>query len=103
MSETVWIGLVGVVPQPGSRALNDAKGAYATVVALVQDRDAFEVAVAKALSDLKLAPFEFEDVEPISQRASNWVIDDKLLELASEVEATGGVRFGTFHNFMKTD
>lgn len=103
MQEAVWIGLVAVVPQPGSRTLNDAKGAYVTAVAFVADRNAFEFVVAKALNELNLAPFEFEDVEPISERVSKWVVDDNLLELASEVESGGGVRFGTFYNFMKTD
>ncbi len=103
MQEAVWIGLVGVVPQAGSRTLNEAKGAYVTAVAFVADKNAFESVVAKALSELNLASFEFEDVEPLCERVSKWVVDDNLLELASEVESDGGVRFGTFHNFMKTE
>jgi len=73
------------------------------VGAFVADRDAFESVVAKTFNELSLASFEFEDVEPLSERVSKWVVDDNLLELASEVESGGGVRFGTFHSFMKTD
>ena len=103
MLEQVWIGLVGVLPHPGSTVLGDAKGAFVNAVALVRGEPAFRDAVGTALFRLGLVAFEFEDIEPLSERTSDWSVDEELLDLARQVASVGGVRFGRFHNFRNVD
>jgi hypothetical protein len=101
MTKCVWIGLVGVTPRLGSKtALNEAaKGAFVNALAYAADDAEYRVAVEQALGDLGLTAYEFEDVEAFSERTSKWEVDEGLQCLADEVNATGAVRFGTFHNY----
>jgi hypothetical protein len=101
MKSGVWIGLVGVTPRPGADCvLNDAaKGAFVNVLAYATNEAEFRSEVEQALHDLGLTAHEFEDIERFAERLAKWEVDDELQALADEVEATQGVRFGTFHNY----
>jgi hypothetical protein len=101
----IWIGLVGVVPRPGSNTLSggQAKGAFVNALAFVSDEEEYKIAVQRAASELGLETFEYEDVERFSDRVSKFEVNDTLKSLAEEAESTGSVKFGTFHNYMTTE
>lgn len=101
MKKRVWVGLVGVTPQPGATKVLSAaaKGAFVNALAYAADEAEYKTAVEQALGGLGLTPYEFEDVETFSERISKWEVDEALRDLADEVVATGDVRFGTFHNY----
>lgn len=101
MGKQVWIGLVGVVPRPGSAALGNAKGGFTNALALVTDPREFERQVTEALDELGLIPYEFEDIESFTSRIARCEVDEAIKELAPEVERTGNVRLGTFYNFSR--
>jgi len=103
MASEVYIGMVGVVPILGSDLLGDAKGAYVNVLALASEPQDYEAGVRRALEDLGLSPFEFEDVEPFVKRASQRILEEHLHVLALEVSESGQVRFATFHTFNNVD
>jgi hypothetical protein len=101
MQESVWIGLVGVVPIPRTHSVlaANAKGAYVNALAYVTDVAGYKAIVEQELRNLGLTAYEFEDIERFSERTSKWEVDEELRELADEVEVRGGVRFGTFYNY----
>lgn len=99
----VWIGLVGVIPVRENTCLVDAKGAYVNALALVSSSEEYEETVAAALGEFGLFAFEFEDVEPISDRMSRVQIAQSLRELADETRRSGQVRFDDFHTFKHLD
>jgi hypothetical protein len=101
MQESVWIGLVGVVPIPSTHSVltANAKGAYVNALAYVTDVAGYKTIVEQELRNLGLTPYEFEDIETFSERTSKWEVDAELRQLAEEVEVGGGVRFGTFYNY----
>lgn len=72
-------------------------------LAYVSDGEEYKIAVQKALNELALDAFEYEDVERFSDRVSKFDVDDALKLLADEVEATHSVKFGTFHNYLATE
>ena len=100
----VWIGLVGVVPRPGSKTLGggSSKGAYVNALSYASNEGEYREKVLAALARLELEAFAFEDVESISDRTSKYELDEKLQALVDEVATHKDVRFGAFHNFMKT-
>ena len=99
----VWIGLVGVAPNPGSLTLSDRKGAYVNAFAWVSSEIEFENTVRQALNALQLFAFEFEDVEPFEKRMRSHSLDAELLDLAAQVGADKQTRFGTFHTYRNVD
>lgn len=103
MKKQVWIGLVGVTPVSGSKALGNAKGAFVNALALVADESEYQHAVQRALDSLGLVAYEFEDVETFLERDGKSCVDESLRSLAQEVSTTGGVRFGTFHNYLSVE
>ena len=100
MLRQVWIGLVSVTPQPGNDMLGDAKGAFVNALVLAENATEYEEQVRRALADLRLTPYDFEEVEAFSDRISKWSIGNELHLLAEEVRQTGNPRFGTFHNYL---
>ena len=103
MKPKVFIGMVGVSATSRSNILGHAKGAYVNVLAFASTKDEYESQVTKAVEDLGLFAFEFEDVEPFERRAAQRVIDDSLHMLAAEVLETKHPRFAAFHTFAKVD
>lgn len=103
MRREVHIGMVGVVPAKGSDLLGNAKGAYVNVLALASTPQEYEDEVQRALGGLGLFAFEFEDVEPFANRASQRSLEADLYVLAAEVSETGQPRFATFHTFANVD
>ena len=105
MKKHVWIGLVGVMPQLGAeKVLNaKAKGAFVNALAYAVDEAEYMRTVEEALGGLGLTAHEFEDIETFSERIAKWEVDAELRALADEVGTTGGVRFGTFHNYTDVE
>jgi hypothetical protein len=103
MAKQVWIGLVSVTPQPGNDMLGDAKGAFVNVLAFAENTNEYEGEARRALAELNLTAYEFEEVEAFSKRISKWTVDKELHVLADEVRKTGAPRFGTFHNYLGVD
>jgi hypothetical protein len=105
MTKVVWIGLVGVMPRSDTeKVLSDAaKGAFVNALAYAADEAEYKNAVERALGELGLTAYEFEDVETFSARTSKWEVDEGLRVLADDVSATGGVRFGTFHTYSSVE
>jgi hypothetical protein len=103
--KSVWIGLVGISPRPGAKKVLSAaaKGSFVNALAFAADRAEYQSIVEEALRDLGLTAYEFEDVEPFSERTSKWQVDELIRDLADEVSATGTVRFGTFHNYSDVE
>lgn len=103
MEPEVFIGMVGVGAEPGTDLLGDSKGAYVNVLAFASSKDEYEFEVKRAVTDLGLFAFEFEDVEPFEQRAAHRALDDTLRTLAVEVFETKQPRFAAFHTFANVD
>lgn len=103
MASEVYIGLVGVAPNPGSDVLGTAKGAYVNVLVLASSVEEYEAGASRALADLGLFAFEFEDVEPFESRANHRDLEEELHVLASEVSESKKPRFSNFHTFASTD
>jgi hypothetical protein len=100
---TVWIGLVGVGPLPGNTSLNGLKGAYVNALGAADSVEHFQQLVTDELRELKLFPFEFEDVEPFNERAARKSLSATLHSLAENSQRSGRIEFDTFHRFRNTD
>ena len=96
---TTWIGLVQVVPAADETPLGDAKGAFVNVLAIADDRIAFEKQACAALASLGLRACAFEDTEPFVERLQRGMPDVELEVLAHQVAATGVPHYGTFHTY----
>jgi hypothetical protein len=99
----VWIGLVEVIPLSESTVLGNGKGAFVNALALTSDPENYQEQVRSALQNLDLAPADFQDVEPFSERAASWELEEGLHELAQEVRLSGGVSFDDFHVYDNLD
>lgn len=100
LPKEVWIGLVGMKPKPGSTFFDEGiKGAYAQILAWADSTTEYKAQIEEALNFYHLYLHTIDNVEPLAERLSKYVIDDYLLELANEVRTTGNARFGTFHEF----
>ena len=98
MPKAAWIGLAEVAPKAG-RKINDkhADGAFVQVVGMAGDRREFRRAVADALSRLDLALVRLQESAPLATRCESCQVEPRLLQLASEVRKTGGVKCFEFH------
>jgi hypothetical protein len=81
----------------------DAKGAYGNVLALASTPREYEGEVRRALGDPGRFAFEFEDVEPLAERAAQRSLEADLHVLAAEVPESGQPRLATFHTFANVD
>jgi hypothetical protein len=95
----VWIGLVEVVPRPGTDLLGSVSGAFVNFLVLATNESEYRDRVQTATSECGLKTVKIEDIEPLRMRLSRTSIDDELMSLAEEIEKRGGFKFGTFHTF----
>jgi hypothetical protein len=99
----VWIGLVDVIEPDEKKILGGAKGAYGNVLAVASNPQEYESAVTECLQDIGLRVLEFEDVEPFGIRTARYALDRNLVDLASDVQRFGEVRFGDFYTYDSLD
>ncbi len=99
----IWIGLVGVTPQPGNNLLGDAKGAYVNVLASATSAAKYTTKVKGALKEIGLNLIEIDDLEPLSERLSKWTVDEEIITMAQTVRKIDSVAFGTFYEYDSED
>lgn len=95
----IWIGLVGVTPQPENDLLGDAKGAYVNVLASATSASEYTDKVKRALHEAGLSLIEIENPEPLSERLSKWSVDEEIMTMAETVRRIDSVTFGTFYKY----
>jgi len=98
-SKEIWVGLVGIRPDADNNMFEGSKGAYTNAVALAKDRVSYCAAVTRALKERKMAPFEFEDIEPLRVRTAHFEVPFNILSMAEQTEMDGMVRFGAFFTY----
>jgi hypothetical protein len=96
---TLWIGLAQISSSLDNGLLEQGKGAYVNVLAIATNHPDFTDKVKKAITDLGLDFVNIEEVEPFSERIKNYEMNEKIINLAIEVNKTKELRFGDFHTF----
>ena len=96
-SEQVWIGLVGVTPEPKNTLLKRARGAYVNVLAWVASASQYRTEVKRAVKQYDFKLEKIQDVEPLAQRLRNYKIPKKILRLAEKVRKDKGIYFSEFY------
>lgn len=94
----VWIGLVEVVPDEASDALEGALGAFANVLALANSVDDYMAATAPALLSRGLIAVGVDDPEPLRERQLRVQLSDEIVSLGDQARS-GAVVWDTFHSF----
>lgn len=103
-SKEVWIGLVNVKANAGVDFFSEeVKGAYVNIMAWASSISEYQQEIEGALSHYGLKLESIENVEPLSARLAEAIVDESLLSLAEEVKSTGKVRFGIFHEYENED
>ena len=98
-SRTVWIGLAHARPSPNNTIVEDALGAYVTVLALAYNREHFVETVASALEAYNFALLDLADDEPLEARGGRADINPEIAVLAQQAVITEEVQFHTFHSY----
>jgi hypothetical protein len=99
----VWIALAEVEQRPGTGLLLDRNCAYTNVLALAQDRAGFVTAVKAFLDGVGFDLISMEDEEPLSDRMERFTVAEEIRQLAEEVAAGLGPRWGTFYTWTAED
>lgn len=102
-SRVVWIGRLEVAPQPGCDSLKRAAGAFVNAVVPARDGHEFESRVKEALMELGFALLVVEESGPFRWLAGHDMVTSELVTLAREAEASGQVRFASFHSYKARD
>jgi hypothetical protein len=96
----MWIGMVEVKCPPQNDILDGAKGAYVNIVAPAASEKDFYHQVEKAVKSLDLNLVNIDDAEPLSQRMTDYQVDEEIEKIAQEATEQNSLRFGTFHTFV---
>ncbi len=99
----VWIGLVGVIPTVGNTCLDGARGAYVYATAWVAEESQFCSAVAAALTNFLVTPFEFEGVEPFTKRFDGLQPPNELRLMGARTLRKRDVNFSKFYLYDEVD
>lgn len=97
--EALWIGLVGVIPNPGNKCFGDAKGAYVNVITSATNIESYREKVKQALNELGMSLSEVENPELLSKRLSKRKAGKEILQMAETATKLNSVVFGTFHTY----
>jgi hypothetical protein len=95
MQEEVWIALLEVTPCPKCELLDEGTGAFVNALVLAKNILEYQLKIEQALNELYLVLVGIEDIELLSERSTKFLIDEKILQLAKDVQTTNSVRFST--------
>ncbi len=104
MNKQIWIGLVELRPLPGCKLLEEAKGAYAHVMAWAENPEEFQKMTSLRAADLSLEIIEFRDIQPWSIRHAGDEVREEFYDMEKRIEAdVRQVAFGRFHAWFKDE
>jgi len=96
----VLIGLANVLDnKANSNLLKGSKGAYVNILCYALNDVEFIIEATKALNEIGLKLIDIEDIEPISERAKNYLIDDNLITLAKQTNEENRIMIGVLHTY----
>ena len=96
-AESIWIGLLQVVPLPGNEMFTNpkSKGGYTNGAAYARDQSEFRQKVLRTLHDYGLGFVALNDVKRLDDLSDRTALEPRLLEAIGHLSVDEDARFGT--------
>ena len=101
--KNIWIGLaeVCISSKKGKNNLNGFTKGFVNVLAFARNRYDFRKKVKFELKNMDLSLKRLEDAELYRLRVKKFHVDEKLKEIASNINEDNSVQFGDFYVFKE--